>query len=395
MTLASSEGVTLTEQPTSGQTILRRRLEVAKAGMQTTLVALTLCLSVVANGLHGQVAADASASALFDLHQGLNVADQQPNLEGSRCLQLGSYCGGCSAVWEWRAPHGTYPVHYVERGEGDQHVVLIHGFSANTFSWRSCIEPLAQAGFHVWAIDLIGFGASAKPQDAPYCVDLFVDQVKSFLLAKGIHRPHLVGHSMGGCVTLGVAMHVPHLLKTITIVDAIGYPQDMPWLFRVFRGLGEWLAPLLSRSTIAHMLRTTIQAGQELDDETIDAYWLPLAQEGGKTAAIRVLAHFDNSHFEKLSLGFRGINLPALVIWGLNDDLVPVSNAYKFHRDLRHSHLRVFPRCGHSPQEECAEHFVTSLTAFARRYRDVEEKREDPWREDPWREDPWREDTGP
>jgi pimeloyl-ACP methyl ester carboxylesterase len=305
-------------------------------------------------------------------------AEAVPSLDGKRCLQLSAYCGGCSRIWEWRAPHGTYQVHYVERGEGDDHIVLIHGFSANTFSWRSCIEPLARAGFHVWALDLIGFGASDKPHDAPYCFDLFVEQIRAFLQTKGIERPHLVGHSMGGCVTLGVAMRVPHLLKTITIVDSIGYPQEMPWLFKISRGLGEWLAPLLSRSTIAHMLSQTIQAGQELDDETIDAYWLPLAAEGGKKAAIAVLAHFDNEAFEKMSLGFRGIQLPALVVWGQDDELVPVSNAYRFHRDLRRSHLRVFPRCGHSPQEECSEHFVTSLTSFARRYNQALEEAEEP-----------------
>ena len=293
------------------------------------------------------------------------------------CAQIGPPCGGCSGQWEWRAPHGTYHVHYVESGSGNQHVILVHGFSANTFSWRSVIEPLAQAGFHVWAIDLVGFGQSAKPEDAPYCFDLYVDQIRAFIEQKKIVRPHLVGHSMGGCITLGVAMRVPHLLRSITIVDAIGYPQEMPLFFRLSRGLGDWLAPLLSRDAIAHLLRKSLQNEEALDDETIDAYWLPLAAEGGKHAAIRVLASFDNHLFERMSLGFRAITLPSLVIWGQQDDLVPVSNAYRFHRDLRRSQLRVFPNCGHSPQEECAESFLGSLVAFARRYADEDSLQEE------------------
>lgn len=284
------------------------------------------------------------------------------------CLQIGAFSGGCSKMWEWRAPHGTYHVHYVERGSGSRHVLLIHGFSANTFSWRSIVEPLAAAGMHIWALDLIGFGQSAKPSDAPYCFDLYVDQVRSFIEAMGIQSPNLVGHSMGGCVVLGVAMRVPHLLGSITLVDSIGYPQELPWLVKLSRGLGDWLSPLLSRTTVAHLLRSTLHGDDELDDEVIDAYWLPLSADGGKLAAIKVLQAFDNSLFEKMSLGYRSIDLPCLVIWGQRDDLVPVAHAYQFHRDLKRSHLRVLLDAGHSPQEESPEEFCRSLVAFLRRY---------------------------
>ncbi len=61
--------------------------------------------------------------------------------------------------WTWNHKNGSkYNIHYIEEGEGDQHVVLIHGFRGNTYSWRHLIDPIANARLSCLTFDLIGYG---------------------------------------------------------------------------------------------------------------------------------------------------------------------------------------------------------------------------------------------
>ena len=83
--------------------------------------------------------------------------------------------------WEWSSPHGPLAIHYVEKGEGPNHILLIHGFRSHIFTWKEIIDPLAKAGYHVWAIDLLGFGLSDKPDANIYNLDFFTEQINAFI----------------------------------------------------------------------------------------------------------------------------------------------------------------------------------------------------------------------
>ena len=101
-------------------------------------------------------------------------------------------------------------------------VLLIHGFGASSFHWRRNANALAAAGYRVYAIDLLGFGASDKPL-VDYGVDLWVAQCAAFLdaFAGGKHAV-VAGNSIGGNVALALAARRPDLVRGVASLNGAG-----------------------------------------------------------------------------------------------------------------------------------------------------------------------------
>ena len=94
-------------------------------------------------------------------------------------------------------------VHYQEFGDNSKpHMILIHGFTASVYVWKTVAPMLAEAGFHVIAIDLLGFGYSEKPSWFDYSIQSQARMVSRFMNRLGIGRATIVGSSYGGAVAL-------------------------------------------------------------------------------------------------------------------------------------------------------------------------------------------------
>lgn len=214
------------------------------------------------------------------------------------------------------------------------------------------MTPLAKAGYHVWAIDLLGFGSSDKPINAPYGLDLFVDQIQAFMDSKGIPSAHFVGNSMGGGVSIGVALQAPNRVKSLTLIASMGFPMQLPFFFKMARTSPSIAKPLISRSLIKTAIRDIIYKKDSLSEQQIDAYWMPFTQPGGKEAFLELLRMFDNDLLEKMSASLKKISCPVLIIWGDHDSLIPVTHAKLFQQAIPHAELLIIKDCGHIPQEE-------------------------------------------
>jgi pimeloyl-ACP methyl ester carboxylesterase len=137
--------------------------------------------------------------------------------------------------WQWRG----YSVYYVQSSKrvplteslhpDRPPLLLIHGFGASTDHWRKNISGLSQ-DFEVWAIDLIGFGRSAKPE-IQYSGDLWRDQLHDFI-TNVIGRPAvLAGNSLGGYAALCVAAQRPESAAGLILINSAGpfsEPQPAP-----------------------------------------------------------------------------------------------------------------------------------------------------------------------
>jgi pimeloyl-ACP methyl ester carboxylesterase len=255
--------------------------------------------------------------------------------------------------WLWqREPSQSNRIFYIEKGSGSNHVILIHGFAAHSYTWRYAIEPLVKAGYHVWAFDLLGFGSSDKPIGAPYGLDLFINQISAFITAKGIPSAHFVGNSLGGGISIGFALHSPDLVKSLTLINAMGHPMQLPFFLQMARSSPTMAKPLISRSLIKTAISDIIYKKEALSEQQIDAYWMPLEQPGGKEAFLELLQMFDNKLLEKMQESFHRIKVPTLIIWGDHDRLIPVAHATLFHQEIPNAELMIIKDCGHIPQEE-------------------------------------------
>lgn len=266
--------------------------------------------------------------------------------------------------WEWSSPNGPLAMHYIEEGEGDKHLLFLHGFRAHTFTWKALIKPLVQNGYHVWAIDLIGFGLSDKPTQPIYTLDFFIDQIYAFMEGNGIEQAHLAGNSMGGGLALATAISHPEKVSSLTLLSPLGYPLELPLYLVLSRYLSKFSAPFIGPALVRYGLEQIVYHQEKITDDQVDAYSFPYRLPGGVDASAFTLQEFDNEKLVAMSRHYQEMRNPILVIWGEHDHLIPVDHYHHFVKDFPHADKKLIPCCGHIPQEEAPDEVLAAILPF-------------------------------
>jgi pimeloyl-ACP methyl ester carboxylesterase len=280
-------------------------------------------------------------------------------LAAAACAGAPAPPGGLDHSWGKRQvfdDHGV-KINYYEAGQG-RPVILLHGFGASAYTWRFLAPELAR-DHQVFALDLKGYGASDKPADGKYAVADQAAMVAAFIRARDLHDLTVIGHSMGGGITLMtyflVREDAPARIKKLVLVDSAGYPQKMPWFIRfaripILNAIGSRL--LSPRFVTALVLRKCYYDNDKVTDELIDAYAYYGSLPGAREAVMATAQQIVPDNFAALTARYKEVGVPVLIIWGAEDEVVPVDVAKKFKRDIPDSQLVIFPRCGHVPPEE-------------------------------------------
>jgi pimeloyl-ACP methyl ester carboxylesterase len=272
--------------------------------------------------------------------------------------------------WQWNSPYGVLSTHFIEAGSGDQHILFIHGFRAHTFTWRHLIDPLVKSGYHVWSIDLMGYGLSDKPYHLPYDTDFFLHQIIAFMKAKGIASAHVAGNSMGGGIALKLALEEPSKVRSLTLISALGYPLKLPLYLAIARHITDLWPPFLGPTMVRNSLKQVIYKLENLSDEQVEAYNLPYRLPGGSHATLATLKSYDNEKLYKLCQRYSEIYQPLLIIWGEFDSLIPIHHFKKFKKDFPAAETLLIKDCGHIAQEEEPEQVVAAMTKFLSKQQD-------------------------
>lgn len=262
-------------------------------------------------------------------------------------------------------------IHFQEFGiAGDPPIVLIHGYTASTFVWRSVAPMLAEAGFHVIALDLLGFGFSEKPRWFDYSIDSQARVVSRFMDRTGIGRAIVVGSSYGGAVAATLALDYGERVEKLVLVDAVANDdlRSHPILrLCSIPGVGEAIAPFLADTKAFHrhrMFKTLSPANHHLiSKERVDSIVRPLA---AADAHHSLLATSRNWHANRITYDAHLIDQPTLIIWGEDDKVIPITDAYTLHDRILHSRLVILKNCGHVPMEEKSDLFAELVAEFCR-----------------------------
>ena len=262
-------------------------------------------------------------------------------------------------------------VHYQEAGASDAPpLLLIHGFCASNFVWNDVLVPLAEAGFRVIAPDLIGFGFSGKPEGGEYTIEMQARMICGLMDALGIERAALVGNSYGGAVAAVCALDHPSRVERLVLVGAVSNNEvpRRPWLrLAAVPLIGEVFSPVLldARRLVKRRRRRTYAAqhGFRFDEERITAHQRPLCAADTHRAILRTLRRWSA---ERVELEAARIRQHTLLVWGANDREVPLPAGERLHELIKGSRLVVFPDCGHLPQEERPQEFVSLVAGFCR-----------------------------
>ncbi|CAA9384652.1 MAG: hypothetical protein AVDCRST_MAG74-613 [uncultured Pyrinomonadaceae bacterium] len=262
-------------------------------------------------------------------------------------------------------------VHYQEFGDKtNPTLLLIHGYTASTYVWRTVAPQLAARNFHVVAVDLLGFGYSDKPAAFDYTIASQARMIERLMNRLGIGKATLIGSSYGGAVASTLALDAAERVEKLVLVGAVCNDEALnnPLLkLASVPVLGEVLTPFLLDSKTflkARMKRMLAPASHHLiNKERVESVSRPLK---AKDAHHSVLASARNWDANRIQADAHLINQPTLLIWGENDSVVPVQNGECLYDAMLNSRLVVLQNCGHLPQEEKPEKFVELVTEFRR-----------------------------
>ena len=262
-------------------------------------------------------------------------------------------------------------VHYQEAGdENAPALVLIHGFASSTLVWSKVFLALAEEGYRVIAVDMLGYGYSAKPRNGEYTIAGQAKLLTRLLDTLGINRAIFVGSSYGGAVAATCALDYADRVEKLVLVGTVNNNRPLAYkLMRVFGSpvFGDVVSPLLigSRRLLRRrMKRVYDRHAWVLDERRVEARHLPLRAAGTQRAIIRTVRRWDA---ERISRDAHLIRQPTLLLWGENDREIPLSDGERLHAEIPGSRLIVFLNCGHLPHEEYPEAFTNLVIDFCRK----------------------------
>lgn len=257
-------------------------------------------------------------------------------------------------------------------------VLLLHGFPEHWRCWQHQIEPLARAGFSVFAPDLRGYNLSDRPltRDAYHLRHLVAD-VAALVRATGHPRAHIVGHDWGGVIAWAFAGAHPELLDKLVILNAphmeiylrkVWRPPQLfrSWyvLFFQIPGLPEWLLSAGGCRAIREMFRQTTYRDRALSAADIDACIDALSQPGALTAALNYYrANIRSRSGLRLARSAR-VAAETLVIWGEQDRALDVGLLDGLARIAPRARVYRIPDAGHWVQNEAPEEVNLALVGF-------------------------------
>lgn len=225
---------------------------------------------------------------------------------------------------------------YAKRGTGDETIILIHGFGGDLDNWLFNIDALGEAAT-VYAVDLPGHGQSTKTVDKPG-LETLAAAVSQFMDKLGISRANLVGHSMGGAVSMEAAASEPAKVKSLTLICSAGLgPEIGSYVDDYVAAQGRKdLKPVLEllfadKSLVSRQLVDDVLKFKRLDGVE------PLLKD--LSAALFSGRKQQQQPAQKLA----GSMPPTLVIWGKQDQVIPASHA----QSLVGAKVVVFDDAGH------------------------------------------------
>ena len=253
-------------------------------------------------------------------------------------------------------------------------LLLLHGFFDNKATWRDLCAHLNDS-YRIIVPDLIGFGHSSKPRlpgrqlSARYSTEMHVDCLSQFIDCLDLDDLILTGNSLGGGIALRLFLTCSSLHSRthgMILVDAAGYPQQLPGYIRE---MGGWVGTLMNISLfralcfrlgiVSRMVRGTFhrtffdpgKIPDDLVDEAVAVLKTPDIFYAYQMAARNIIP----PDHESLVARFKEIDCPTLILWGKEDRIIPPLFALRFKEDIANADLHIFDCCGHAPHIEYSE----------------------------------------
>ncbi len=254
-----------------------------------------------------------------------------------------------SKYFDWKGNK----IHYVDEGQGET-ILMIHGFGGSHQNFQKITEKLKDH-YRVIRVDLPGFGLSDFPKEKQNYATMYSSFIADFTTALGLDSIYVMGNSMGGGVSWVYTLDHPKQVKGLVLLDAFGYDAKSiqkhvlrATRFSVFHlALKKGLPLFLSRRAAQRCFENDDLISEKALTRT-NRIW----NAEGNIDALFALASFSEFPSDE---NIKKIQVPTLIIWGKQDNLIPAEHAARFHHDIKNSAVVVVDHCGHVPMMEQPE----------------------------------------
>ncbi len=252
-------------------------------------------------------------------------------------------------------PNGR-KVNYVQQGKGEA-VVLAHGFAASLHDWDDLLPDLSAAGYAGYAVDLLGHGESAKPRSFhEYSVEALYEDFATWIDSLRLPYPiTLIGHSLGGGLSMLYANRNPQKVKALTLINPFyslkqlsfalqlvfqhqlvktHWIEHTPYVFfRFMVEVGSFNAPIGSWKMHRLPQRVRYQTALDYKRAASGIYNIPYT-------------------LQEIDLDFSRVAQPTLLLWGGHDQTLAPSSFPQLQTSLPNLKMaHEFPICGHTPHQ--------------------------------------------
>jgi pimeloyl-ACP methyl ester carboxylesterase len=253
-----------------------------------------------------------------------------------------------------------------KNGNDKQHLLFIHGLGSSSIAWRDIPDALS-GNFHTIAVDLMGFGGSDKPKTADYTIKGLSKFIVDFL-RKGIgigknEKVCIVGHSLGGFIASEVAIENKDLIEKIILIDSSGMLDGPTPLLKQYIAAATETNPIVRYDKIKRVFEDMYASPSRLLPLVIDLFNYVIEKPGARHAFESAFYNSTTTKIEPQRL--RQIeNIPCLIIWGTEDNLIPIAYANKFTQVLQQAEFEKIADAGHSPFVEKTAKVYERLRTF-------------------------------
>ncbi len=231
---------------------------------------------------------------------------------------------------------GGWPINYEVAGEGEP-IVLVHGLSGSTRWWFRNVPAIAER-HRVYLVDLPGFG-TMRSLRRRFVLAETATWLSEWLEAVGLERVHLVGHSMGGYVSVRLAASRPELVRRLVLIAPAGVPAE--------------------RSMLGHLVPLLLAAHY-----ATPAFMPVLVRDALRMGPVTLWRAARDLLAADIRGDLRNIEVPTLLVWGENDPLIPPAVGNLLRAEIPSSRLLLLQRAGHVPMFDQPKDFDAALLAF-------------------------------
>ncbi|WP_245916892.1 alpha/beta fold hydrolase [Nocardioides gansuensis] len=259
--------------------------------------------------------------------------------------------------WRGRA------VRWEQLGSGPA-VVFCHGTPWSSELWRPYAEGLA-ADYTVYLWDMPGYGKSSKHAEHPVSLDVQGELFADLLAHWELQSPHVVAHDYGGAVALRAHLLHQAAFASLALVDVVALA---PWGSDFFRLVGEnaevfsAVPPAIHEGVVRSYIAGASHAGLTARD--LESLVSPWRGAEGQAAFYRQIAQADQRYTDEVEPLYAEIQSPVLVVWGQQDEWIPVDRAHRLAAIIPGAKTQVVEGAGHLIQLDQPAVLATCLTRW-------------------------------